>query len=767
MKIKHYLGVGTFSLIFGLGLSAQAQKTALSAFSPTPAEMTRTYQEASLLDTAARKIALNTDITPRWNPDRQSFWYKKNLDGRNWSYIYVDVAAGQRRDAFDHARLAAALAQQQKNPMSAERLKISDMFFRNSGRTLILKTGNQWLEGDLTTYVLKATTDTNGLRYNPKADLQRSHSRWEGARSVTVSPNGNYTVSLVGGNIVLKDKTTRKEFQLTKDGSADNPYGEFSWSPDSKTLVGYKIFPKKIKDVHYVLSSVPGTTRGQLKSHEYAQPGDAFSSYEPYIFSVATRRGIKVAADAIDFFSPQPLQWRRGNNRYFTYEKVDRGHQRFRVIEVDTQTGKTRNIVDEQTRTFIYESRLYTYYLPASNEMIWTSEQDGYRHIYLVNTLTGKQQQITKGNWVVRDVDSVDVVKREIWYSASGKNAAEDPYFIHHYRLGFNGKNPIAISPEKGTHQLSYAPDRSTFIDTYSAVNVAPVTVLKQTSDGKVLFELERGNTKSFDAAGLKLPDVFMAKGRDGKTDIWGIICRPSKMDSSKTYPVIEYIYAGPQDSFVPKGFTPYSEMQSMAELGFIVVQIDGMGTANRSKAFHDVCWKNLADAGFPDRILWMQAMAQQYPNADISRVGIYGTSAGGQNATGALLFHPEFYKAAVSACGCHDNRVDKQWWNEQWMGFPVGSHYEQQSNVTNAAKLQGNLLLIVGEADENVPPESTFRMADALVKANKDFDFLCVPGMGHSDGGSYGRRRKRDFFVEHLLHASPPLRNVNPVPAK
>jgi dipeptidyl aminopeptidase/acylaminoacyl peptidase len=768
MKIKHYLNIGTFSIICGIGLSAHAQKKALSPFSPAPAEMARTYQEASLLDTAARKIAVNTDIIPRWNPDKKSFWYRKNLDGRNWAYIYVDVAAGQRREAFDHSRLATALQQQQQGkPMSPERLKISDMFFRNSGSILVLKTGDQWLEADLKSYALKATTDTTGLRYNPKADLQRGYSRWAGARSVMVSPDGNHTISLRKGNIVRKDKTTGQEFQLTQDGSTDSPYSEFSWSPDSKILIAYKTFPKKIKDVHYVLSSVPGTTRGQLKSHEYAQPGDAFTSYEPYIFYMASRQRIKVAADAIDFFGPQPLHWRSGNNRYFTYEKVDRGHQRFRVIEVDTQTGKTRNIVDEQTSTFIYENRLYTHYLPATNEMIWTSEQSGYRHVYLVSLLTGKQQQVTKGNWVVRDVDSVDLVKREIWYSASGKHAGEDPYFIHHYRVGFGGKNTVAISPEKGTHQLSYAPDRSTFLDTYSEVNVAPVTVLKRTSDGKVLLELERGDTKSFSAAGLTLPDVFVAKGRDGQTDIWGIVCRPSKMDSSKTYPVIEYIYAGPQDSFVPKSFTPYSEMQSMAELGFIVVQMDGMGTANRSKAFHDVCWKNLADAGFPDRILWMQAMAQRYPNADISRVGIYGTSAGGQNSTGALLFHPEFYKAAVSACGCHDNRVDKQWWNEQWMGYPVGVHYEEQSNVTNAAKLQGNLLLIVGEADENVPPESTFRMADALIKANKDFDFLCVPGMGHSDGGSYGRRRKRDFFVEHLLHAAPPLRNVSPVPAK
>jgi dipeptidyl aminopeptidase/acylaminoacyl peptidase len=258
------------------------------------------------------------------------------------------------------------------------------------------------------------------------------------------------------------------------------------------------------------------------------------------------------------------------------------------------------------------------------------------------------------------------------------------------------------------------------------------------------------------------LPEPFHAKGRDGVTDIWGVICRPSNFDPKKRYPIIENIYAGPQDAFVTKSFTAFGEMQSMAELGFIVVQIDGMGTANRSKAFHDVCWKNLADAGFPDRIAWMRALAAKYPQADTTRVGLYGTSAGGQNSLGGLLFHPTWYKAAVSACGCHDNRVDKQWWNEQWMGYPIAKHYNEQSNITNAHKLKGKLLLIVGEADTNVPPESTYRVADALIKARKTFDFLAVPGMGHSDGGPYGRAKKRDFFVKSLLGVDPPDRNTD-----
>jgi dipeptidyl aminopeptidase/acylaminoacyl peptidase len=256
------------------------------------------------------------------------------------------------------------------------------------------------------------------------------------------------------------------------------------------------------------------------------------------------------------------------------------------------------------------------------------------------------------------------------------------------------------------------------------------------------------------------MTERFVAKGRDGVTDIWGIVVKPSNFDKKKRYPIIENIYAGPHDSFVPKAFRPWFGMHQLAELGFIVVQIDGMGTSNRGKAFHDVCWKNIADAGFPDRILWMKALAKKMPQVDINRVGIYGTSAGGQNSAGAVLWHPEFYKVAVSSCGCHDNRIDKQWWNEQWMGYPVGPHYDAQSNITNAAKLKGHLMLIVGENDRNVPPESTYRFADALIKAKKEFELVVIPGADHTNGGPYGERKRRDFFVRWLLNKPAPFWN-------
>ena len=284
---------------------------------------------------------------------------------------------------------------------------------------------------------------------------------------------------------------------------------------------------------------------------------------------------------------------------------------------------------------------------------------------------------------------------------------------------------------------------------------------MRRASDGKRICDLERADIGALLSTGWKAPEPFAAKGRDGTTDIYGVIFRPTNLDPKKKYPVIEDIYAGPQGSFVPKAFSAFSEPQALAELGFIVVQIDGMGTSNRSKAFHDVCWKNLGDAGLPDRILWMKAAAAKYPYLDLSRVGVYGVSAGGQDSLRALLAHPEFYKVGVSACGCHDNRMDKIWWNEQWMGWPVGPHYAEQSNVTNAHDLQGKLLLIVGEMDHNVDPASTMQVVNALIKAGKDFELLVVPNADHGIGGAYGVGALRDFFVRHLLGVEPPDRNA------
>ena len=354
-------------------------------------------------------------------------------------------------------------------------------------------------------------------------------------------------------------------------------------------------------------------------------------------------------------------------------------------------------------------------------------------------------------------MDQFDLEKRQIWFQASGMVPGEDPYQIHFCRVDLDGQNLVRLTDGDGTHEIQYSPNRRYLIDTYSRVDLPPVTTVRKVEDGRLICELERGDWSPLLETGWKPTIPFSAKGRDGSTDIYGVIYLPTHFEESETYPVIEYIYAGPHDSFVPKRFHTQNQARSMAELGFIVVQIDGMGTNNRGKAFHDVCWKNLGDSGFADRILWMKAAAKAYPQMDLTRVGIYGGSAGGQSTLRGLLAHGDFYKVGVADCGCHDNRMDKIWWNEQWMGWPIGDHYQEQSNVTQAHRLQGKLFLIVGELDRNVDPASTMQVVDALIKADKDFDLLVVPGGGHGVGSRrYGMRRTRDFFVRHLLGVEP-----------
>ncbi|MDB5279422.1 MAG: family peptidase [Ferruginibacter sp.] len=747
-------------LLFTIALKIQAQP--VKPYQPARQQVLRAYKAAALLDSLAKKSVFKSYVNANWQTDEKGFWYRNLLAGDSAEYLYVNALTATRQNAFDHAKMAMALNKVLDTTVTAGSLPISNMQFDGLHQHVAVEVQKKWYRCNLKTYSC-SKTDSVAIKKDNGFITGNIKSRWERQpASDSLSPDKQWAAYQKNGNLFIQSVKDGQTEQVTQNGDTAKPYGQIQWSPDSKHLVVFHINPVKEKPVYYILSSIDTLTRGVLKRNDYAQPGDAFSSYEMFIINMDDKKLLKVNTELYDFLDYPWIHWRTGDNRYFVLEKADRGHQRFRMIEVDAANGNTRNLIDEKTNTFIYESRIFTWYTAATNEIIWSSEKDGWNQLYLVDAIKGGvKNRITNGNWVVRNIDSVDEKKREIWFQASGVNQGEDPYNIHYYRIGFDGKNLVSLTLANASHLLSFSPNRKYFIDNYSRPDMPAVTELHRTADGKLICVLEKADIGKYQQLGLKMPEVFVAKGRDHATDIWGVVCRPSHFDSTLKYPVIENIYAGPQDAFVPKRFMNYSEMQSMAELGFIVVQCDGMGTANRSKAFHDVCWKNLADAGFADRILWIKGLAAKYTYVDVARVGLYGTSAGGQNAAGAVLFHPEFYKAAVSAAGCHDNRIDKQWWNEQWMGYPVGPHYAAQSNVTNAGKLKGALLLIVGEADTNVPPESTYRMANALIKAGKNFDLLVVPGMGHSDGGPYGRQKKRDFFVKHLLGVDPPDRNM------
>ncbi|HJX71933.1 MAG TPA: prolyl oligopeptidase family serine peptidase, partial [Bacteroidales bacterium] len=480
---------------------------------------------------------------------------------------------------------------------------------------------------------------------------------------------------------------------------------------------------------------------------------------QPSLFSVEEKRQIPVNTGEFEYqYDISMIKWWK-DSRGFTFEFNQRGHQAYQVVEIDALTGGVRIIIDERSKTFIdYSSKRYRLDVNDGQEIIWASERDGWNHLYLFDGKTGSiKNQITQGVWVVRGVEKVFEKERQIIFSGSGRNPGEDPYFIHYYRINFDGSGLTELTPEPLNHAATFSADYTFFVDNYSTVEKPPVNVLRGASDGRNLMRLESADISDLIASGWIPPEVFHSKGRDGKSEIWGNIYRPLNFDSEKSYPVIEYIYAGPHSSFVQKSFQPVPWFAGLAELGFIVVQIDGMGTSNRSKSFHDVCWKNLKDGGFPDRIIWIKALAEKYPYADTTRVGIFGGSAGGQNALAALLFHPDFYKVSVSSCGCHDNRMDKIWWNEQFMSYPIGPHYEVCSNVVNAGNLQGRLLLMVGELDDNVDPASTMQVVNALIKAEKEFELLVLPGENHTSGGKYGEKKRRDFFVKYLLDCEPP----------
>jgi len=579
-----------------------------------------------------------------------------------------------------------------------------------------------------------------------------------------LSPDGQWQAFVKDFNIWIRPaKTSEGAYQLSFDGKQGDAYDLWSiqWSPDGKKIAALRTEAGQEHKIYMVESSPADQVQPKLHSYDYLKPGDKLPFPRPQLFDVADKKQIRVSLD----LCPNPydlgnIRWAPDSSR-FTFDYNQRGHQVFRVMSVDAATGQARPIVDEQApeNSFIdYSQKYFCEFLDKTNELIWASERDGWNHLYLIDSRTGTiKNQITKGPWVMRQVERVDPDKRQIWFQVLGYYPGQDPYHTHYARINFDGTGLTLLTEGDGTHRIAYSPNGKYILDTYSRVDLAPVTELRNAETGKLICKVEEADISEAVAAGRPTTERFVAMGRDGKTPIYGFIQRPSNFDPSKKYPVIENIYAGPHGFHVPKAFSPFQWAQQMAELGFIVVQIDGMGTNWRSRAFHDVCWKNIGDAGFPDRIAWMKAAAAKHPEMDITRVGIYGGSAGGQNAARAVFAFGDFYKVAVADCGCHDNRMDKIWWNEAWMGWPIGPHYEEQSNVTGAKNLTGKLFLIGGELDTNVDPASTMQVVNALIKAGKDFEMLIVPGAGHCPSGTpYVKRRLQDFFVRHLLGVEP-----------
>jgi len=747
--MKSFLTISRKALAFSLYLLFTISLTAQL----TPDD----YKKAREVNQKFSDKMLYGNIRPEWIGNTHHFWYQTRT-GKGMEYFLVNGDKMSKAQAFDAARLSGQLGKVIGKPVKPDDLQFRRLIFSDD-----LKTLSFGFEGFNWKYDIKKNSLTKGepMPQRPPFDFRNwSESRDELEGKPVVSPDSTKEAFIQDFNVWVSDRGGRNKVRLSIDGTAGFYYSSYMyWSPDSKKLVAIKFRPAAKHMINYIESSPADQVQPKYSSIEYTKPGDELPHQVPALFILDGKKQFLADDRLFDKqFDIGSFEWRK-DGRAFTFEYNQRGHQVYRILEMSGSDGSIRTLVEETSPTFIcYSGKRYRYDVRDGEEILWASERDGWNHLYRISGKSGRVlNQVTKGEWVVRNVLFVDEEKQQILFSACGKEPGIDPYFIHVYRVNFDGSGLQRLTDGVGTHQVTFSKDHTMFVDTWSTISDPPVTVLRKTSDGSAVMELEKADISGLIAAGWKAPEVFVAKGRDGKTDIWGIIVRPLNFDPQKKYPVIENIYAGPQDSFVPKSFSAGSGMQPYAEMGFILVQMDGMGTSNRSKAFHDVAWKNLGDAGFPDRILWIKAAAEKYPYMDTTRVGVYGTSAGGQSSTGALLFYPDFYDVAVSSCGCQDNRMDKIWWNEQWMGYPVDESYEASSNVVNAKNLKGKLLLIVGEMDKNVDPASTMQVVNALIKANKDFDLLVVPGMGHSGGGPYGDRRRIDFFVENLLGLTPP----------
>lgn len=727
-------------------------------------------------------------VEPNWYEQEKRFWFRSNSGPGEYEFYTVDALSGKKEIAFDHDKFAKALAQASGKNVLPKRLPIVNLSFQNDkvrfsafnknwqfdpSTNSVSELGNKSKEKSPES--LSSSSYPNNENIDEEPILGHDHKNRESSSdendedSTLCQKSKNvdnpYILTIKNHNVYIQSKLGGEEIQLTKDGTETDGYtnGAIRWSPDFSRVIVYRNTKGDGRIVTIVESSPKDQVQPKLLTYQYDKPGDKIPTRKPRLFDTKNAKEIPVSDDL--FKNPYAItvgNW-TPDGKEFTFEFNQRGHQAYRYLAIEGETGKVRTVINEEPKTFFdYAQKKYLNHNPNTNEIIWMSERDGWNHLYLIDFKTGEvKNQITKGEWVVRGVESVDFEKRELILRVGGIDPKQDPYYIHYIRIGFDGKNLVRLTESDGTHTaISFAPKSNRLVTTYSRVDLPPITELRELSTGKLISVIETADDSELLKTGWKRPERFVAKGRDGKTDIYGIIYRPSNFDPKKKYPVIENIYAGPHAAHVPKAYAVFANITPILELGFVGVRIDGMGTSHRSKAFHDVCWKNLGDAGFPDRILWIKAAAEKYPEMDLSRVGIYGGSAGGQNAMRALIAHGDFYKVAVADCGCHDNRMDKIWWNELWMSYPVGPHYKESSNVEQAHRMQGKLLLTVGELDRNVDPASTMQVVNALIKANKDFELLVIPGGGHGAGETpYAAQKRKDFFVRYLLGVEPRLK--------
>lgn len=701
------------------------------------------------------KKVFNLTTSPNWFPDSSGFWYL-NHSPEAKKYLKISLPNLKQTDLFDHEKLAEALSDLLKTSVDANNLPIGRISYKSSTELVLnIKQKN---------YVLN--TSTYELEEAPIEEKKDNKQKQ--------SPNNKWIAYAKDHNLFIKSTDSDEVKQLSKSGEKGYEYASYyawddtmagengdrpehfsvEWSGDSKWLHANIIDLRTAEKMHLLDWSIDTLYRPKLLSYYRGSPGDTTMVYvEPVFFNVETGKEIKVDLPRSTHINSTTVTWSKNPAKVFL-EFTTRGFQNKTIYSLDLNTEKLETVYKESSKTNIdnFEYKL----AEDSNLLLLLSEKSGWRQIHKVDLKTNKETALTSGNFYVNNIVRIDEKDQKVYFLASGKEKDSNPYHQKLYSISFNGKNLKLLTPENLHHQVSMSPDNKYFVDNYSSVNTPTTTVLRNSSAGKTLATIAKA-----DVSRLKnwtAPEVFTATARDGKTTIYGAIWKPTNFDSSKTYPVIEMSYTGPHTQVFPKSFSEAFGQQSYAELGFVVVVVDGLGSSGRSKEFHNHSYANLG-GNLEDHVLAIKQLGERYSWIDTDRVGIFGHSAGGYDTGRALLAYPDFYKVGVSSAGDHDHRMEKAWWPEMYMGWPVGKEYHEQSNITMAPNLKGKLLLVHGGIDENVNPSATFKLAEALIKADKQFDMLILPSQRHGFRGAhlkYFNKVRWNYFIKHLRGVEP-----------
>ncbi len=709
------------------------------------------------------------DVSPHWIGRSDSFWFVK-IGPNGKHFIKVDAAKNTQGPAFAQARLAAVLSRATGKTYEANDLPFYSFTYLNKDRAIRFHFDDSIWACTLAKYSCHRSPISSAKRF------------------MSISPNGQWGVFIRHHNLFVRDMSTGTVSQLTFHGVAGDAYGMplpdlrlliaedvtngddvrerpgVSWSPNSERFVTYRMDSRNAGRFTSIQFVPPHQLRPITYNYVYPSPGEILPKAMPIVFNLQTairRVDVKTRPLQIQFQGGPHFRW-FPDNQHFYYVYHGRGEKYISIRVVNADTGVQRVLYTEVAKPYPYVDPRETMFrfFNGYQELLWTSQRSGWNQLYRYNGKTGQLiDRVTHGNWVVHRIVKIDGKAHKIFFLAGGVDPRMNPYYTQLYSINMNGSGMKLLTPENADHTVSVSPDGEYFVDDYSRPNLPAISVLRRARDGSVVRVLERTDDGWLLKMGWKPPIPFEGKAADGKTNLYGIIVRPTDFNPHKKYPILENIYPGPQGHFVPNTFGAALRLQSMAELGFVAVMIDGRGTSGRSRAFHDFSYHNMGNV-FIDHVAMIKQMAAKYPWMNIHEIGIHGISAGGYGSAHAFLQFPGFYKVCVSISGDHDPRLAKAWWNELYQGYPVGKDYKEQANETIASRLKGHLLLIHGDIDDNVNPTETMRLVNALMNANKDFQMLLVPNMYHGPSGPhalYVVRREWDFFARYLLKQKPP----------